>query len=115
MPRKKAEPEVLQEETVQPETTDIEETLPAEQPSPEPQVEEPAITEAVQPYGEEGTVSTEEIPESSEPEKKSFYDLDFRALDQDRRSSSKNGTRSTPPSAAEALCAARSSASIRTP
>ena len=83
MPRKKAEPEVLQEETVQPETTDIEETLPAEQPSPEPQVEEPAITEAVQPYGEEGTVSTEEIPESSEPEKKSFYDLDFRALDQD--------------------------------
>ena len=38
MPRKKAEPEVLQEETVQPETTDIEETFIAEQPSPEPQV-----------------------------------------------------------------------------
>ena len=47
MPRKKAEPEVLQEETVQPEITDIEELTPAEQPALEPQIEEP-----VQPYGE---------------------------------------------------------------
>ena len=83
MPRKKAEPEVLQEETVQPETTDIEETFIAEQPSPEPQVAEPAVTEPVQPYGEEEPSAAEEESEPSEPEKKSFYDLDFRALDQD--------------------------------
>ena len=45
MPRKKAEPEVLQEETAQPEITDIEEpTIPTEHPALEPQVEEPAIT-----------------------------------------------------------------------
>lgn len=49
MPRKKAEPEVLQEETVQPEITDTEETLAAEQPALEPQVEESAITEPVHP------------------------------------------------------------------
>ena len=83
MPRKKAEPEVLQEETVQPEITDIEELTPAEQPVLEPQVEEPAITEPVQPYGEEEPSVAEEQSETSEPEKKSFYDLDFRALDQD--------------------------------
>ena len=40
MPRKKAEPEVLQEETVQPEITDIEELTPAEQPALEPQIED---------------------------------------------------------------------------
>ena len=78
MPRKKAEPEVLQEETVQPEITDIEELTPAEQPALEPQIEEP-----VQPYGEGESSAAEEPPEPSEPEKKSFYDLDFRALDQD--------------------------------
>ena len=78
MPRKKAEPEVLQEETVQPEITDIEELTPAEQPGLAPQIEEP-----VQPYGEEESSAAEELPEPSEPEKKSFYDLDFRALDQD--------------------------------
>jgi len=53
MPRKKAEPEVLQEETVQPEIVQVEETVTAEQPVLEPQVEEPAITEPVQPYGED--------------------------------------------------------------
>ena len=42
MPRKKAEPEVLQEETVQPEITDTEEHAPAERPAVAPQVEEPA-------------------------------------------------------------------------
>ena len=78
MPRKKAEPEVLQEETVQPEITDIEELTPAEQPGLAPQIEEP-----VQPYGEEESSAAKELPEPSEPEKKSFYDLDFRALDQD--------------------------------
>ena len=78
MPRKKAEPEVLQEETVQPEITDIEELTPAEQPGLEPQIEEP-----VQPYGEGESSAAEELPKPSEPEKKSFYDLDFRALDQD--------------------------------
>ena len=78
MPRKKAEPEVLQEETVQPETTQAEETSAEEQPVLEPQIEEP-----VQPYGEEESSTAEELPEPSEPEKKSFYDLDFRALDQD--------------------------------
>ena len=78
MPRKKAEPEVLQEETVQPEITDIEELAPAERPGLAPQIEEP-----VQPYGEEESSAAEELPEPSEPEKKSFYDLDFRALDQD--------------------------------
>ena len=76
MPRKKAEPEVLQEETMQPETTDMEEILPTAQPALEPQIEEP-----VQPYGEEESSAAEELPEPSEPEKKSFYDLDFRALD----------------------------------
>ena len=83
MPRKKAEPEVLQEETVQPEITDTEETLAAEQPALEPQVEESAITEPVHPYGEEEVPTAGENNESYEPEKKSFYDLDFRALDQD--------------------------------
>ena len=78
MPRKKAEPEVLQEETVQPEITDIEELTPAERPGLAPQIEEP-----VQPYGEEESSVAEELPEPGEPEKKSFYDLDFRALDQD--------------------------------
>ena len=78
MPRKKAEPEVLQEETVQPEITDIEELTLAERPGLAPQIEEP-----VQPYGEEESSAAEELPEPSEPEKKSFYDLDFRALDQD--------------------------------
>ena len=78
MPRKKTEPEVLQEETVQPEITDIEELTPAERPGLAPQIEEP-----VQPYGEEESSAAEELPEPSEPEKKSFYDLDFRALDQD--------------------------------
>ena len=83
MPRKKAEPEVLQEETVQPEIAQVEETVTAEQPVLEPQVEEPAITEPVQPYGEDDVPAAAEKSESSEPEKKSFYNLDFRALDQD--------------------------------
>ena len=83
MPRKKAEPEVLQEETVQPEIADTNETAAAEQPALEPRAEEPAATEPVQPYGEEDVPAAEEKSESSEPEKKSFYDLDFRALDQD--------------------------------
>ena len=77
MPRKKAEPEVLQEETVQPEIAQVEETVTAEQPVLEPQVEEPAITEPVQPYGEDDVPAAAEKSESSEPEKKSFYDLDF--------------------------------------
>ena len=83
MPRKKAEPEALQEETVLPEIAQVEETVTAEQPVLEPQVEEPAITEPVQPYGEDDAPAAAEKSESSEPEKKSFYDLDFRALDQD--------------------------------
>ena len=83
MPRKKAEPEVLREETVQPEIVQVEETVTAEQPVLEPQVEEPAITEPVQPYGEDDVPAAAEKSESSEPEKKSFYNLDFRALDQD--------------------------------
>ena len=83
MPRKKAEPEVLQEETVQPEVAQVEETVTAEQPVLESQVEEPAITEPVQPYGEDDVPAAAEKSESSEPEKKSFYNLDFRALDQD--------------------------------
>ena len=83
MPRKKAEPEVLREETVQPEIVQVEETVTAEQPVLEPQVEEPAITEPVQPYGEDDVPAAAEKSESSEPEKKSFYALDFRALDQD--------------------------------
>ena len=37
----------------------------------------------MQPYGEEESSAAEESPDPSEPEKKSFYDLDFRALDQD--------------------------------
>ena len=83
MPRKKAEPEVPQEETMQAETTQAEETAAAEQPALAPQVEDPVITEPVQPYGEDDIPAAEEKTESSEPEKKSFYDLDFRALDQD--------------------------------
>ena len=77
MPRKKAEPEVLQEETVQPEITETEEKAIMEQPTVEPQVEEPATSEPVQPYGEEEPSAAKEESESSEPEKKSFYDLDF--------------------------------------
>ena len=41
MPRKKAEPEVLQEETVQPEIIETAEKAVEEQPTLEPQVEEP--------------------------------------------------------------------------
>ena len=78
MPRKKAEPEVLQEETVQPEIIETAEKAVEEQPTLEPQVEEP-----VQPYGEEEVPTAGENNESYEPEKKSFYNLDFRALDQD--------------------------------
>lgn len=83
MPRKKAEPEALQEETMQTESTQVEETAVAEQPALAPQAEEPAITEPAQPYGEDEALAEEENSEPSEPEKKSFYDLDFRALDQD--------------------------------
>ena len=83
MPRKKAEPEVLQEETMQPEITQAEEPAAAEQPALEPQAEEPAIAEPVQSYGEKEVSTAEESSEPPEPEKKSFYDLDFRALDQD--------------------------------
>ena len=83
MPRKKTEPEVLQEETMQPETTQAEEPTAAEQPVLAAQAEEPAITEPAQPYGEDEVLTEEENSEPSEPEKKSFYDLDFRALDQD--------------------------------
>ena len=83
MPRKKAEPEVLQEETMQTETTQVEETAVAEQPVLAPQAEEPAITEPAQPYGEDEALAEEENSEPPELEKKSFYDLDFRALDQD--------------------------------
>ena len=66
MPRKKAEPEVLQEETVQPEIAQVEETVTAEQPVLEPQVEEPAITEPVQPYGEDD-VPAAHRPDRSRP------------------------------------------------
>ena len=83
MPRKKAEPEVLQEETLQSEITATEETITAEQPALEPQTEKTTITEPAQPYGEDEALTVEENSEPSEPEKKSFYDLDFRALDQD--------------------------------
>ena len=82
MPRKKTEPEVLQEETVQPETTQAEETSAAEQPVSEPQAEEAVTDASTPPYGEEELIPTEEATESSETEKKSFYDLDFRTLDQ---------------------------------
>ena len=82
MPRKKAEPEVLQEETVQPEITATEEMAAEELPALEPQTEEPAATEPVHPYGEDEVLAEEGNSEPSEPEKKSFYDLDFRALDQ---------------------------------
>ena len=82
MPRKKTDPEVLQEETVQPETTQAEETSAAEQPALEPQAEEAATDASIPPYGEEELIPTKEAAESSDSEKKSFYDLDFRALDQ---------------------------------
>ena len=89
MPRKKAEPEVLQEETVQPEIAQVEETVTAEQPVLEPQVEEPAITEPVQPYGEDDVPAAAEKSESSEPEKKSFYDLDDESIGYDYRTKQK--------------------------
>ena len=116
MPRKKAEPEVLQEETVQPEITDIEELTPAEQPVLEPQVEEPAITEPVQPYGED------DVPAAAEnlnlPNRRRNPSTIWTSVRSTRifpRSSGRSGTRSMPPSAAEASCAARSSASIPIP
>ena len=70
MPRKKTEPEVLQEETMQPETTQAEEPTAAEQPVLAAQAEEPAITEPAQPYGEDEALREEENSEPSEPEKK---------------------------------------------
>ena len=83
MPRKKAEPEVLQEETVQSEIIETAEKTAEEQPALEPQAEKPVTSEPAQPYGEEEPPAAEEESEPSEPEKKSFYNLDFRALDQD--------------------------------
>ena len=93
MPIKKTEPEVLQEEVLQSENPNpempIAELPVAEQTALEPQVEEalaeePAAEAPVLPYGEEKEEAAEETPaEAAEPEKKSFYDLDFRALDQD--------------------------------
>ena len=83
MPRKKAEPEVLQEETVQSEIIETAEKTAEEQPALEPQTEESAVTEPVHPYGEDEALAEEENSEPSEPERKSFYDLNFRALDQD--------------------------------
>ena len=92
MPRKKTEPEVLQEEVLQPENPNPEmpiEDLPVvEQTALEPQVEEtfkeePAAKAPVLPYGEEEAAKEEAPAEAAEPEKKSFYDLDFHALDQD--------------------------------
>ena len=91
MPRKKAEPEVLQEELLQSENPNPEmpiEELPAEQPvleqrTEEVLAEEPADEAPVQPYGEEEVAKEEAPAEAAEPEKKSFYELDFRALDQD--------------------------------
>ena len=90
MPRKKAEPKVLQEEALQLENPNPEmpiEGLPAEQPVLEPQAEEayaeePAAEAPVLPYGEEEAAKEEAPAEAAESEKKSFYDLDFRALDQ---------------------------------
>ena len=87
MPRKKTEPEVLQEEVLQSENPNPEmpiEELPAEQPVLEPRTEEvlaeePAAEAPVQPYGEEEVAKEEAPAEAAEPEKKSFYDLDFRA------------------------------------
>ena len=125
MPRKKAEPEVLQEETVQPEITDIEELTPAEQPALEPQTEEPAVTEPVHPYGEDEVLAEEENSEPSEPENcqnqanqrrnPSTIWTSVRSTRISRRSSGRSGTQSMLPSAAEASCAARSSASIPIP
>lgn len=83
MPRKKAEPEVLQEEAVQPEIIDTEETPTAELPALEPQAEGSAAEAPVLPCGEAEMAAEEKPSEASEPEKNSFYDLDFRALDQD--------------------------------
>ena len=80
MPRKKTEPEVLQEEVLQSENPNPEmpiEELPAEQPVLAPQVEEafaeePATEAPVLPYGEEKEEAAEETPaEAAEPEKKS--------------------------------------------
>jgi len=115
MPRKKAEPEVLQEETVQPEITETEEKAIMEQPTVEPQVEEPATSEPVQPYGEEEPSAAKEESESSEPEKKSFYDLDFRALDQDLSPEQRQEWNTIYASfRSRSVMSARSSASIRT-
>ena len=91
MPRKKAEPEVLQEEVLQSENPNPEMPiveLPAEQPALEPQTEEalaeePTAEALVLPYGEEEAAKEETPAEAAALEKKSFYDLDFRALDQD--------------------------------
>ena len=115
MPRKKAEPEVLQEETVQPEITETEEKAIMEQPTVEPQVEEPAITEPVQPYGEDDVpAAAENLNLPNRRRNPSTIWTSVRSIRISRRSSGRSGTRSTPLSAAEASCAARSSASIRT-
>ena len=116
MPRKKAEPEVLQEETVQPEIAQVEETVTAEQPVLEPQVEEPAITEPVQPYGEDDVpAAAENLNLPNRRRNPSMIWTSVRSTRISCRSSGRSGTRSMPPSAAEALCAARSLASIRIP
>ena len=116
MPRKKAEPEVLQEETVQPEIAQVEETVTAEQPVLEPQVEEPAITEPVQPYGEDDVpAAAENLNLPNRRRNPSTIWTSVRSTRISRRSSGRSGTQFTLPSAAEASCAARSSASIPIP
>lgn len=88
MPRKKTEPEALQEEIMQLETTAIEERPNVELPTLDLQAKAPAVEELtaevpVLPYGEGEGAAEDTQSEASESERKSFYDLNFRALDQD--------------------------------
>lgn len=72
MPRKKAEPAALQEEVMQAETNNTKEV-----PVEAPLAEEGMNAEPAQLYGEKELTTDHPVSE-----KKSFYDLDLRALDQ---------------------------------
>ena len=111
MPRKKAEPEVLQEETVQPEITDIEELAPQNGPDWRRKSKNPCSHTAKKNRAQRKNCQNQ----ANQRRNPSTIWTSVRSTRISRRSSGRSGTQSTLPSAAEASCAARSSASIRIP
>lgn len=117
MPRKKTEPEVLQEETMQPETTQAEEPTAAEQPVLAAQRQKNPQSQNLLNLMER-TKHSRRKKTVNRPNRRRNPSTIWTSVRSTRifpRSSGRSGTRSTPPSAAEASCAVRSLALIRIP